>query len=176
MTPTLPKGEVSVHIGACPGSILIFECTVYGGLGGSTVWQGSALDCMDTAHEINLLHQRFEDNEGTVVMMCNNGSIIGRSVGTKNCSAQYHCHYTSQLEVTVKHEMIGKTIDCVYDNGTKTFPPIGLRNLNISTNTVCIYTTSTVYSVISKGIRILCSKNHSQALIPQIALHALSLI
>ena len=133
--------------GACPGSSLIFECTVYGGLEGSTVWQGSALNCMDRDHAINLLHRRFED-EGTV-MECNNGAIIGQSEGTKNCSDQHdHCLYISQLEVMVEQGMIGRSIDCVYDNGTNIFPPIGLRKIN----TVCMYTTSSENSVISKGI------------------------
>ena len=42
----------------CPG-YTTFECTIQSGLGGATVWKGSALDCIKSNNEIVLLHSRF---------------------------------------------------------------------------------------------------------------------
>ena len=76
---------------------------------GFTVWQGSALNC--SSNEITLLHRRFTSVEGTALGICNQGSIIGRSLRVENGS-----FYTSQLRVTVSSEVIGKSIRCLHDD------------------------------------------------------------
>lgn len=75
---------------------------------GITTWKGTALtEC--TTGEINLLHGHFL----TAEMTCNERDIVatGRSIGIGGV-------YTSQLDVKVKPELIGRTIECVYDNLT----------------------------------------------------------
>ena len=91
----------------CFGETLVYECTVMGEPGGATVWTGSAFDCR--SNEITLLHRLFTHSSGTS-RECNNGSIVGRSLSVEGNL------YTSQLNVTVTHDLAGKTILCVYDN------------------------------------------------------------
>ena len=99
----------------CPGFTLTFaECTVKGGPGGdATVWNGSAFDCIHSGNEIVLIHSLFGSNiESSTIAAgeCNNGSIHAHSVRVEdNC-------YTSQLNITVNADMIGKTIECAHDN------------------------------------------------------------
>ena len=75
-------------------------------MGGSgyTIWRGTAFDCR--TNEIILRHSHFNTAAGE----CNSGSIVGRGVKVVGKS------YTSQLSITVNSDMIGKTIQCVYDN------------------------------------------------------------
>ena len=40
---------------------------------------------------------------------CNNGDIVGQSLGVQGDN------YTSQLNVTITPDMVGKTVMCVYD-------------------------------------------------------------
>lgn len=47
---------------------------------------------------------------------CNNGKVCAQSLPPHD---QEPC-YTSQLHVMVSLDMIGKTIECIYDNGTTT--------------------------------------------------------
>ena len=94
---------------SCPGYTLTFECTVVGR--GATVWRGSAFDCVYTSNTILLFHSRFATPIGTI-STCNNGAIVGRSLRVENNS------YTSQLNVTVSRDLIGKSVTCVHDNGT----------------------------------------------------------
>ena len=72
---------------------------------GSTVWQGSALQCQ--ASEISLRHSQFNSQAQG---QCNDGAIVARSVGTQD-----GC-YMSLLSVMVGQEMINRTIECVYNN------------------------------------------------------------
>ena len=88
----------------CPGDILTYECTVMGGY--STVW--ICPEC-----EIILLHTRFKSANGTTIS-CNNGAIVGQSLGVQGNN------YTSQLNVTITAETAGKTIMCIRDNGITT--------------------------------------------------------
>ena len=94
---------------ACPGRILTFECIVNGTSGDSTVWRGTAFsDC-----EIILLHNRFENEEGTTT--CSNSNITGRSVRIEGS------RYISQLEITVDPETVGKSVACARDDGSKSY-------------------------------------------------------
>ena len=103
---------------ACPGRILTFECIVNGTSAGSTVWRGTAFsDC-----EITLLHHRFGDEEGTT-RTCSNSNITGRSVRIEGN------YYISQLEITIDPEMVGKIVDCVHDDGRRSYT-IGSYQIN----------------------------------------------
>ena len=88
----------------CPGDTLTFECSVVGESYGITIWRGTALDeCED--QEISLRHDRFTEPMGAR-KSCNNNSIVGQSLGVEN-----RC-YSSQLNVTVTLDNVGKTIEC----------------------------------------------------------------
>ena len=100
-------------------TLLTFECSVIGRPVGSTVWRGSAFDCPN--EEIVLLHSLFMSKSGSYGM-CNNGSIVGRGLRSEN-----GC-YTSQLNVTVTPDMIGKSIECVHDDITST-STVGTLNI-----------------------------------------------
>ena len=95
-----------------PGYNLIYECTVKGGAGGATVWQGTAFDCL--SNEITLLHSRFTSLGSEAFGVCNNGAIEGKSIGVKNSC------YTSQLTINkLNTNMIGESIVCIYDDMTE---------------------------------------------------------
>ena len=89
----------------CPGDVLTTECTTTGG--GSTVWQGTALQC--DHGEIVLLHNRFDESYN-YIRTCNN-RIVLQPLGVVNDS------YISQLNVTVSPELNNTTVECVYDTG-----------------------------------------------------------
>ena len=107
-----------------PGYTSTYECTVVGTQLGVTVWRGSALDCLH--EEIVLLHSHFTSENGAYGV-CNNGSIVGRSLPTQNGS-----YYTSQLNVTVSPSMIGKSITCVHDDSMGNINIIGSLNISVS--------------------------------------------
>ena len=94
---------------ACLGSNLTLECTVHGGEGDSTVWQGTAFSGCNS-DEITLIHHRF--GRVGAFGVCNGGAISGRIVRIENNS------YISQLRVAITAEMVGKNIICNRDNGT----------------------------------------------------------
>ena len=105
----------------CPGHTLMFECTVSNGSGGTTVWQGSAFDC--ARNGILLRHSQFESQ--MAIGVCNNGAITGRGVRSLDNA------FTSQLNVSITASLQGKTVECVYDNGTAT--TIGRSSIVITT-------------------------------------------
>ena len=92
----------------CPGYTLIYECTVIGEHFGATVWGGSAFSCQGLGDEIILLHHLFPES---ALGECNHGSMAGYSIRIDNGS-----YFTSQLNVTVSSDMIGKSITCFYDD------------------------------------------------------------
>ena len=55
----------------CPGRELRLQCTVMGG--GTTVWRGTAFDCLEQSDEIVL--RRFHFESGRATGECNNGMI-----------------------------------------------------------------------------------------------------
>ena len=105
----------------CLGELLPFTCTTIGV--GATVWQGSAFQC--PSRNIILRHNLYLTDHGTV-NTCNNGAIVGYSLGILDN------HYISQLNVTVDSSMAGQIIQCVYDDGT-TSHIIGTHTINITT-------------------------------------------
>ena len=94
----------------CPGYIVAYECTVMGGLG--TVWSGSAFNCENSANEMVLLHRRFGLSDRDYTKTCNNGAISGRGVRVSDD------FYTSQVNVTISRDLIGKTIECAHYSGS----------------------------------------------------------
>ena len=105
----------------CPGQTLTYECVVEGG--GTTVWQGSALNCLSDTRFL-LRHSQFDS--GITDKECNNGSIVAHSVRVVDDS------YISQLNVKVSPEMNNKTVECLYDDGTMT-ALIGISTVTITT-------------------------------------------
>lgn len=97
----------------CPQAVndtqnFVYECTTIGPI--STTWRGSAFNCPGNGNEILLRHSRFT-MQGGDSGQCNNGNIMGRSLGVDdNC-------YTSQLSVTYSPALRGTSIMCVHNNG-----------------------------------------------------------
>ena len=102
---------ITINGCVCPGGSVTLQCSVTEA--GVTVWGGSAFDCMSSSNVITLLHSRFNSTGGTNGT-CNNGTIVGKSIGVKNN------HYTSRLYVRISSDLVGKDIECIRDNGTKT--------------------------------------------------------
>ena len=73
-----------------------------------TIWTGSALNCGSGGNEILLLNST-PDNEP-----CNNeiNMITGRVIKREEDN------YTSQLNIILSSDLIGKNIECVSGNGT----------------------------------------------------------
>ena len=91
----------------CPGEQLTYRCTVQGSNTGGTFWSGTAFSgCLQ--NEILLQHHQFTRPGGST-SVCNNGAIVGQSLGVQGNN------YTSQLNVTITPETAGKTIMCSYD-------------------------------------------------------------
>ena len=116
MRPELLSGSASsfelvTASECCPQDAVTFECSVMGD--GTTVFQGSALECENAGNKITLFHSVF-NRTGGAYGTCNNGAIVGQSLRVEDN------YYISQLRITVSHSLVGKTIECIYDNGTAT--------------------------------------------------------
>ena len=85
----------------CPGHPVVYECTVMGGPW--TLWTGTAFN--NDCREILLLHDRFQIGEN-YKKSCNNGDILGRSLGA------FDNFYISQLSMKVRLSSVGKTVEC----------------------------------------------------------------
>jgi hypothetical protein len=99
----------------CPGDTVTYECTVIGNYGGFTVWVGDFFRCSSGRQVIELRHHQLMNiQEGGVpnARICNNGSIAGRLIRVENG------RFTSQLNVTLTSDIVGRSIECAYDNGT----------------------------------------------------------
>ena len=72
---------------------------------GYTNWTGTAIALNCPYNEIVLFHYHFTET----YQACNNGAIVARSLPVEGNN------YTSQLNVTVTHDIAGKTIKCFYD-------------------------------------------------------------
>ena len=114
---------------------MTYECTVIGSPLGTTVWRGTAFDC--TSGEISLLHRAYAE---TSVLRaygeCNNGLITAKSLSV----ADSMC-YTSQLNITISNDVIGKSIECHYDDSnTTTLQLVGATNIITSkSNKLILY-------------------------------------
>ena len=98
---------------------MTYECTVYGGYEGVTVWMGDFFHCSSGKQAIELLHNHFSPERSgggaSNVRICNDGNnnIAGRIMRVENDS-----YFISQLNVTLTPDIAGKSIECAYDNGT----------------------------------------------------------
>ena len=100
-------GFETVNECVCPGDRLTYRCAVQGSANGATVWCGTAfIGCLQ--NEILLQHRQFTPTGGPAET-CNNGAIVGRSLGVQGNN------FTSQLNVTITPDTAGKTITCAYD-------------------------------------------------------------
>lgn len=87
----------------CPGDTVTFaECTTVGR--GFTIWSGTAFNC--TNDDIVLRHSTFNISAEE----CNKGAIIGRGLMVADNQ------YTSQLNITISSDIIGKTIQCYHES------------------------------------------------------------
>ena len=87
------------------------------------MWAGSAFFCQGS--EITLRHAEFVDK--TAVGECNNGGIVGRGI---RVDGNIH---TSHLSITLTPEVIGKTVNCSFDDGSGNIPiTIGQLTLMVS--------------------------------------------
>ena len=73
--------------------------------GVGTIWRGSAFNCSSSGNEI-FLRFRSDSLGRSDTRTCNDGMITGRVVDTDGD------YYTSQLNVTLDHDVIGETIEC----------------------------------------------------------------
>ena len=98
----------------CLGNTVTYECTVRGEYGGFTLWVGDFFHCSSREKVIELGHRELLINnvQGGATEVCNNGNIVGRIIQVENGS------FTSQLNVTLTSDIVGKSIECAYDNGT----------------------------------------------------------
>ena len=104
---TISIGDSLTNGCVCFGDTLTYNCTVVGISGGSTIWTGSALqECVN--NEITFSYNNFIRDD----VVCNNGNIVGRTIGVEGS------YYTSQLNVTLTPGVIGKNVMCVNYNAT----------------------------------------------------------
>ena len=87
------------------------------------MWRGTVISA---GCEVALLHSNFGD-PGAARRVCNNGAVVGYSIGVEN-----NC-YTSQLDILVSPELNGRTVECSIDDGV-TISPIGTATLSITTS------------------------------------------
>lgn len=92
----------------CPGNVITLECTVQSRTT-PTVWKGNVLNCeTGINNEITLL-QRNDSQFLQNVHTCNNGTIMSQGIQIENDS------FTSQLNITVELDKIGKQIECLQE-------------------------------------------------------------
>ena len=115
---------------SCPGYNLTFECTVIGGIGGSTAWKGEVFRNSCMVPRLLLRHREFVSGASVV---CTNGNIVLHSLQVDTENSSYY--YTSQLNITYSMSLIGSTIFCAHDNGTQDIP-IGSKT--ITPNSKCM--------------------------------------
>ena len=126
-TPALGQ-LVAVSECTCPGKELRLECTVVGGF--STLWRGTAFDCIGQSNQIQLNHARF--GSGTATGVCNNGIIIGRNInrtfdGTNSI-------FTSQLTINLpllndtSNTLDGRTVQCAHSM-SDTIDVVGIHTI-----------------------------------------------
>ena len=92
--------------------------------GGNTVWRGSAFNCSSKANQIILRHSRFGASAGGTSGSCNNGAIVGQSVGVENGQC-----FISQLRVSVSETLNSRAVRCDYSAIDETL--IGAAVLNV---------------------------------------------
>ena len=94
---------------------------------GTTVWRGSAFDC--ATGEISLPHALYSSTVSYLRLSgeCNNGSIVAQGLETENGTK-----FTSQLNISVSAKVIGRNIDCFYDDANNNTKLVGSRTISTS--------------------------------------------
>ena len=119
----------------CPGDVLIYECTVVSTNFAFTILKGKPDDFFkcngsssNNGRDLALSHKKFDEG---VVVHCNNGAVVGRSLTSENGS------YTSQFNVTVSSEQLlaGGMIECLLDDGTNQ-TVVGISNITVTGDNV----------------------------------------
>ena len=117
--------KVSTDDCVCPGNIVTYECTVFGGTGTTTVWKSDIFQCSSGKKIIELVHRPLTEGEeyaGIYNHICKNGNIMVRLVSLESDS------YTSQLNITLMYDITRESIECIGDNGTNPYR-IGLLDI-----------------------------------------------
>ena len=100
---------------ACPGDIVMYECTVTSDYGGLTVWMGDFFCCSSGSLALELIHSQFNyerSGQASYTWICNDGNKAARIISAENGN------FTSHLNLTLTSDIVGKAIECAYDNGT----------------------------------------------------------
>ena len=95
---------------------MTYECTVKGGTDGATVWRGSAFNC--SGNDIGIVHDPDVSDSGS----CNNGALVAQKLMATDG------FYTSQLNVTISSDIIGRSVECAYSE-EHTTSKIGTENI-----------------------------------------------
>ena len=105
---------------------MIYECSIMGGFGGSTIFRGKPspfADCTGNPNLLSLPHSQFDHESQDVIRTCNDDAVIGRSISIQNGT------YTSQLSITITSELLGDTIQCIHNNG-RSLSEVGSSRIN----------------------------------------------
>ena len=102
-----------------------------GELYGLTIWTGGVFSKCLPLQEVALIHSEFRAaNKSAYSRNCihehGNNSIVAHSLRVENGL------YISQLNVTVTSDVIGKSVECLYDNQINTTTTVGSLNLTLS--------------------------------------------
>ena len=92
------------------------------------MWRGSAFDCR--SNQIVLRHSQFSENE-TVMKVCNDGTIIGKSIRR----ASIGLNFTSELiiQLNANTTLDGRTVECVHNTITNVDVVIGTHTIAYTT-------------------------------------------
>ena len=107
------SGEFSLISGCvCSSYSVTYTCRIFGG--GNTLWNGTAFSCPSNSdsnnNQILLRHSGF-GTERNSVGTCNGGAITGEGVSSTG-------GFTSQLNVTITSDLVGRQVSCYYENGS----------------------------------------------------------
>jgi hypothetical protein len=114
---------------SCPGCELVVECTITGGSGVVTVWQGTIFDgCLN--EKITLRHSGFISGIEIQESCGARGPVVGRSASVAGGS------FTSQLLVNITEDLFGRTIECANESGQI----VGSKQIDTSSGKACMHT------------------------------------
>lgn len=114
----------------CPEDIVTYNCIVNApGLGGFTIWRGTAFDeCPDVQNRVLLRHNSYQN--GGAFGQCGD-AIVGRSL-----QVEPNFVYISQLQINIAANpgLIGRTVECVYNPSGNTIIFINSTTIDIEGN------------------------------------------
>ena len=80
------------------------------------MWTGTAFDCQSANNQIILFPNRFQNGSAGVQEKCNGGAIVAHQLRVD--SNMNTTTYTSQLDVKLNSNIVGKNITCLFDEDT----------------------------------------------------------